>query len=248
MGNCIIKKFSYYTDLTSDEKRLLESLEDSKISYKAGEKIRAKGHGFNDLYIIYDGWTIVSSRTQDNLRSIFDFRIDADFVGTSEMTFNQALYDFHALTDTIVCPFPKSHLDEMFDASPKLRDVFLLILSREHAISCERIMSIGRRTAIEKVAHFLLEVALRFDMIGGKPKSSFDFPLKQTDVADILGLSHVHVSRAMTNLKDNGYIAYNRRTVTLLEHDRLLTLSGFNPQFLLNTKQVRNYADGTIIT
>ena len=85
-------------------------------------------------------------------------------------------------------------------------------------------------------------------MIGGIPEKSFDFPLKQVDVADILGLSHVHVSRAMTNLKENGYITYNRNTITILDKKRLLTLSGFNPQFLSNSKHIQNYQDGTIIT
>ncbi len=248
MGSCIIEKFGYYTQLTKEEKSLLSHLEENKITYKPGEKIRAKGDGFKDLYIIYDGWTIVSSTLDDNIRSIFDFRINADFVGISELSFNKQLYDFHAITETTVCPFPKSHLDEMFDYSQKLRDVFLLIISREQAICYERITSIARRTAVEKVSHFILEVALRFNMIGGTLKETFDMPLKQADIGDILGLSYVHVSRAMNTLKDNGYIAYTRRTVSILNREKLMTLSAFNPQFLMDTKHISNYSDGTIIT
>lgn len=243
MGSCIIEKFGHYAELTESEKKILARLEDKKIDYKAGERVRSKGDGFDDLYIIFDGWAIVSSTLADNLRSIFDIRINGDFVGTSEMSFDHRLYDFHALTDVTVCPFPKSHLDDMFNASEKLRDIFFLVLSREQAISCERIISIGRRTAVEKVAHFILETALRFDMVGGKPKRTFDFPLKQVDIADILGLSPVHVSRAMTNLKENNYITYNRSTMTIIDEEKLLTLSGFNSQFLENTKIMENYND-----
>lgn len=241
MGSCIIEKFSHYTDLTQNEKDLLALFEDSKEVYKAGDIIGSKGDAFENLYIMYDGWAYVSSTLDKKLRSIFDIRLNADFVGISELSFHKRLYDFHALTDVTVCPFPKHRLDDMFESSPKLRDIFIMIMSREKAIANERIMSIGRRTAVERVAHFILEVALRFDMVGGKPKETFDFPLTQEHIGDILGLSPVHVSRAMTNLKENEYITYNRSTMSIMDADRLLNLSGFNPTFLDHPRSNMNY-------
>ena len=241
MGSCIIEKFGYYTDLNQYEKDILAAFEDSKESFKAGENISSKGDAFDNLYIIHEGWAYVSSNLDKKLRSIFDIRLNADFVGASELSFRRRLYDFYALTDVTVCPFPKHRLNDMFTASPKLRDIFIMIMSREKAIANERIMSIGRRTVVERVAHFLLEVALRFDMVGGKPKQTFDFPLTQEQVGDILGLSPVHVSRAMTNLRENAYITYNRSTVTLLDEERLLNLSGFNPTFLEKPRSDMNY-------
>jgi len=233
MGSCIIEKFGYYVDLSEDEKKLLAKLEDKKITYKAGERIRSKGDGFDDIYIIYDGWAYVSSDLDKGLRSIFDIRLPADFVGVAELSFQERLYDFIALTDVTVCPFPKDHLDDMFNKSQKLRDIFLIIMSREQAISYERIISVGRRTAIERISHFIAEVSLRHSFISGKMKEKFSFPLRQDHIADILGLSSVHVSRAMTNLKDNGYIKYNRREMTIADRDKLFNLSGFSSQFLL---------------
>ena len=247
MGSCLIEKMSHYTELTQKEENLIARLEDEKVHYKAGERIRAKGDGFEDLYVIYEGWTYVSSTLEDGLRSIFDVRLEGDFVGISELSFNHRLYDFHALTDVTVCPFPKRNLDDMFMASPKLRDVFFLILSREQAIAYERIMTLGRRTAMERVAHFILELSLRHEVKGSKPKYQFDFPLRQDHMADILGMSPVHVSRAMKKLKDNGYIDYNRRKMVIKQPEKLFTLTRWNPQFLLAPKQVNNYEHENVV-
>ena len=85
MGSCIIEKFSHYADLTDAEKKYLQKLEDTKIDYKAGDKIRSKGDGFEDIYVIHNGWTYVSSNLDKNVRTIFDVRMSSDFVGVSEL-------------------------------------------------------------------------------------------------------------------------------------------------------------------
>lgn len=232
MTHCLIHKFSYYTDLNKDERALLLQLEDRKISYKAGECIAAKGDPCDHLYILHDGWAYVSSTLDVKLRSIFDVRLNADFVGLSDLAFQHHLHDFYALTNVVVCPFPKKNLGAMFDQSPKLRDVFLLILSREQAIAKERVISIGRRTAIERVAHFLMELNVRHSLLYPSEDTVFDFPLTLDHMGDLLGLSPVHVSRSMSMLKENGYITYNRTRVKILQMDKLITMSGFNPVFL----------------
>jgi len=225
------------------EKDVLARLEDKKISYKAGERIREKGSGFEDIYIISEGWTYVSATHDKSIRTIFDFRIDGDFVGVGELSFDKHLYDFYALTNTTVCPFPKAHLDEMFETSPKLRNIFFLILSREQAITNERLISLGRRTAIERIAHFICEISIRFDVIGGSMKKETEFPLRQIHIADMLGLSSVHVSKAMSKLKESGFIDYSLNKMRILDEKKLLSLSGFNPAFLLPPVKKSKYTD-----
>jgi CRP-like cAMP-binding protein len=243
MASCIVDKFGYYINLTEKEKELLSRFEDEKKTFKAGETIHSKGDEFDHLYVIYDGWTIVSSMLDKGLRSIFDIRIQGDFVGFSEMSFTKHLYDFHALTDVTVCPFPKDNLRILFDTAPRLRDVFFLILSREYAVSNERIVSIGRRTAIEKIAHLICEISLRFEMIGAQMRGAFEFPLRQDQIGDILGLTNVHVSRAMKELKKADFIDYNRSTMTIKNKERMLTLSNFNQDFLLQPFVKNGYTD-----
>ncbi len=246
MGSCIIEKFSYYGDLTDDEKAILDKFEDSKEHYKAGETVFTKGEKIENLYIVFDGWGYISANLDTSLRSIFDVRLDADFIGIPEISFQNHLYDLHALTDLTLCPFPRKHLDDIFSKSTRLRDIFFLIISREKAIANERIISIGRRTAFEKVAHFIVEISLRYGMLGMEGHNSFNFPLKQEHIADLLGLSPVHVSRAMTNLKNNGYIQYNRSTMHIVDQDKLRNLAAFDPSFVLKPDISFDYSNDNV--
>jgi CRP-like cAMP-binding protein len=232
MSQCLEKKFNHYLDLTASEKELLERLEKEKVYYRSGALIRKAGSPVNDLYVIYEGWAFVSKNLDKNIRSVFDIKMSADFVGMAELSFGESLYDLYALTDVTICPFPKHGLNNLFQQSERLARLFHGVLSREQALLYERIASLGRRTALEKVAHFILEISLRLSLMEDDHSSIFRFPVSQTLMADLLGLSSVHVNRSMNELKRHGYIRYNREQLEILDNERLLQLADFDRRFL----------------
>ena len=85
---------------------------------------------------------------------------------------------------------------------------------------------------MEKVAHFILEVGLRLHNIFGDMDNVYEFPIKQEEIGDILGLSTVHVNRSMNELKRHHYIEYDRSSIKILDRQKLFNLAGFEPQFL----------------
>lgn len=232
MGSCMVKKFADYTDLTNQEKSLLLRLEENEETYQSGQLIREKNQDADHLYVVKKGWSFISNTIDKNMRSIFDIRISGDFIGISELSFSSALYDIRATTDVTVCPFPKSALNEIFVESPKLCRMFFAILSREQALLYARVFSLGRRTALEKVAHLILEMSFRTTRAYGEQNDEFSFPIKQEEIADLLGLSTVHVNRCMNELKRHNYIEYNRSGIKILNRNKLMNLSEFEKQFL----------------
>lgn len=236
MGSCMVGRFRHYYGLTPGEEELLLRLEEKRIKYRAGETIRAKGENCDDIYIVRQGWTIISTQLDKEVRSIFDVRLDGDIAGISEISFEYALYDFIALTDVEVCPFPRDHLSILFRESETLARTFYSILSRDQSLLYQRFISLGRRTALEKLAHFIIEISIRLQMSGHENTNHFHFPLRQDDLADLLGLSAVHVNRSMNELKRHGYIAYDKHEFTIRDYNRLLRIADFDPQFLLQPK------------
>ncbi len=232
MGSCMVEKFRHYIELSDDEEALLLRLEEKKVKYKSGETIRGKGHESEDIYTISDGWTYIANTIDQGTRSVFDLKLNGDFVGLGEISFDNYLYDFVALTDVEVCPFPKQHLNEIFKKSEKLNRTFYSIISREQAILFERLISLGRRNALEKVAHLILEFSTRKSAFGVDIEGSFEFPIKQDLIADMLGLSNIHVNRSMNELKRHKYIDYDRRNIQILDKQRLINLANFNVNFL----------------
>ncbi len=230
----MVEKFKHYIHLTEDEESLLKSLEEREESYKSGDIVRKQGESADDLIILKSGWAFISNQLDQNIRSIFNVKLHGDIIGISELSFDKYLYDFVALTDVTICPFPKKNLNDIFTQSERLSRVFYTILSREQSMLYERIVSIGRRTALEKVAHFMVEISIRLGMLGMDIDKKFDFPIRQEHIADILGLSSIHVNRSMNELKRHGYIEYNRSSLTILDKEKLLSLANFNELFLLN--------------
>jgi CRP-like cAMP-binding protein len=228
----MVEKFRHYIDLTEEEEKLILTLEENKEHYKYGEKIRRKGDKAECLYIIKEGWAFTSATIDHDVRSIFNIELEGDIVGVSELSFNKNLFDITALTDTVVCPFPKTHLNDLFSKSDRLSRLFYTILSREQSMLYERIISLGRRTALEKVAHLILEISVRLSVRNISIKDRFHFPIRQEHIADLLGLSSIHVNRSMNELKRHGYIEYDRTSLKILDRERLFNLANFNPLFL----------------
>jgi len=232
MGSCMAEKFKHYIDLTQEEERLIISLEERKESYKAGEIIRKKGERATDLIVLKSGWAFISNQLDQNIRSIFNVKLHGDIIGISELSFDKYLYDVVALTDVEICPFPKEHLNSIFTESERISRAFYTILSREQSLLYERIVSIGRRTALEKVAHLMIEISARLEVLCVDTNIRFEFPLRQEHVADILGLRSIHVNRSMNELKRHGYIEYDRTTLTIKDKQKLINLANFNELFL----------------
>ncbi len=242
MGSCMAEKFKHYIDLTDAEEELIVSLEESKETYMAGEIIRKRGESADNLIVLKSGWAFISNQLDQNIRSIFNVKLHGDVIGISELSFDKYLYDFVALTDVVICPFPKEHLNNIFTESERVSRAFYTILSREQSLLYERIVSIGRRTALEKVAHFIIEISTRLNMLCIDTSKSFEFPIRQEHIADILGLSSIHVNRSMNELKRHEYIRYDRSSLTILDKEKLINLANFNEMFLQkpNTKWHNN--------
>ncbi len=238
MGSCMVEKFKFYIDLNEEEIELLLSLEETKENYRAGQIIAKQGDEIEKIYIVSKGWAYISTQLDQNIRSIFDVKMNGDFSGISEVSFDKHLYNFIALTDMVVCPFPKEHLDKLFQSKPKLGHAFYAVLSREQAILYERIASLGRRTALEKIAHFIIELSVRKNIIGNSVKNEFSFPITQESIADLLGMSTIHVNRSMNELKRHNYIRYDRTKIRILDYDRLLNLANFNRNFLQQPRRI----------
>lgn len=114
-----------------------------------------------------------------------------------------------------------------------LRPKFALALSwlaaQEAAVYAEHIISIGRRTPTERLAHFLLEIHFRLFAVGRSDDSSFELPFTQEMMSDALGLSVPHLNRTLGQLRTSGLIAIDDRRVFFADMPALAQLAQFQP-------------------
>jgi len=98
----------------------------------------------------------------------------------------------------------------------------------DHVVLLDRIRTIGRMNADERVAHFLLEIVSRLRITSSDITDTFDLPLSQELIGDALGLTNVYVSRSFTALEKDGLIRRSNGSVEILEEDRMKRICDFS--------------------
>jgi CRP-like cAMP-binding protein len=126
-------------------------------------------------------------------------------------------------------------LDDFADlclARARIATALLWFAAREAAIYAEHIIDTGRRDPLERLAHFLLEMHTRLHAVGCASENSFEMPLSQEAIGDVIGLSGPHVNRMIAELRSEGLIAVRGHEITILDRAALQILGEFRPAYL----------------
>ncbi len=244
-GSCIVGQFSHYAALSDDEIKLLESLEKNERRISAKSVIRDIGKPTNNFFTLKSGWAIAEQNLPDGQRQIIDVFLPGQILGLREIAYQSGLCTYSTLTDAVLCPFPKTDITKLFEQSKRLTDLFFLILAREQATLTERVINLGRRSATEKIAHFLLELQVRLKITNQELQNSFRLPMTQRAIGDTLGMTSVHVSRSMAYLKAERLVRKRGGVIELLDDAALREMAGFNLAYLqMDVSWLRGAASG----
>lgn len=94
------------------------------------------------------------------------------------------------------------------------------------------IVSMGRRDAVERIAHLMLELYVRMRNVGLTTDDSCQMPLTQTVFADALGLTPIHTNRVLRTLRERGIMALGSGKLTILDIAKLARIAGFDDNYL----------------
>ena len=158
----------------------------------------------------------------DGRQQIVGLQFAPDFVGRPFR--KESAIDAESATDVKLCAFPKTVIDRMIADSPELEHRLLQQTLNELDEAREWMVTLGRKTASEKVASFLWLIATHADPENSRDQGSvvFDLPLTRLDIADFLGLTIETVSRQLTKLRKEGVIQIeNNRHVSVPDVSRL---------------------------
>ncbi|GEN27927.1 Crp/Fnr family transcriptional regulator [Halovibrio variabilis] len=230
--SCIIRHFSHYCSLSSGEKQLLMTLEDSPTDIKSGTLLWEMGDPANEFCTLKSGWAYSYRHLEDGDRQILEVFLPGDIIGLREFAFSQRLENVRMIDDSVVCHFPHKSMLDVFRQSLTLTSVMFAIGSRQQALLTERLVTLARLSARKKMAHFLCEMHMRLRQTNPGIGNQLRLPLSQEQLADILGLSPVHVSRTFTALSEDGLVFRDRHRVTIPDLSALCAEGEFNDYYL----------------
>lgn len=216
------------------ERVLLTEFSSRRRRIEAGEELVDGDRPVRQAYVLQEGWACSYRQMSDGSRQIFDFRLPGDFVGLMGLMVYGVNYNVVALTDVVVSEVNASKLVSTFRQSPMLAEGVLWSLSRDNAILAEHIVNIGRRGALERTAHLMIEIGYRLNQMGFAPADRYECPLTQKDLAEALGITHVHLNRVLRQLREEEMLSFNDHIVTLHDMPALTRLAEFEPAYLNN--------------
>lgn len=199
---CEVRPYSACAALNPDEQaRLVEIM--TTVQIDGHQPIFDEAERAQHVFNVTSGAVKIYKLLSDGRRQITGFLFPGDFLG---LTHNENYaYSAEALTRTTLCRFPRQKLEALLDEMPKLEQRLLGMASHELAAAQDQMILLGRKSAKERVASFLVmlsNAAARH----GRPDNPVSLPMTRNDMGDYLGLSLETVSRALTQLKTHGFI------------------------------------------
>jgi CRP-like cAMP-binding protein len=228
----LTRKLSAFVALSQVDLETLARFYRRRRRFLAGHEMIHEGEKNASAFILADGWACSYKILPDGDRQIVDFQIPGDFLGLRSILFRTSDHSIEAITRIEASEVLELDILDAFSHAPRLATAVLWAASRDEAMVVEHLVNLGRRSAEERVAHLLLELGARLNLVGMGDKTGFDCPLTQYHLADALGLSAVHVNRVLRHLREEGLVTFQKGRVSFDNFDRLRDLARFDTAYL----------------
>jgi CRP-like cAMP-binding protein len=182
------------------------------------------GEARRGRHILLRGWAYRVRLLADGRRQILGFLLPGDLFGGDRQGSHVALNSVMSMTPVETCPAPAAN-----QGDDGLAEAYAISGTIDEYYTYRQIVRLGRLSALERIADWLLEMHERLSANGLAENSTFPLPLTQEIMADTLGLTSVHVNRMLQTLRRNGLAKLTGGTATILDKERLSSLADVRP-------------------
>lgn len=222
---CPVAAVTAYGD-SPDIAAQIAELREGTRQFRARRTLYREGEPVRQIYTLFDGWAIRFKMLPDGRRQILTILLPGDVISLASLWTDRLEFSVQAVTAVSLCAFDRTAMVEFVRSRPELEWRVGNLLVREVDLLEQRMTDLGRRTAHERIARLILRLHERLAMRHATDGPTFDFPLRQQDIGDVLGLTSVHVSRVLRQLQSTGLIERMSQKLTILNHEGLKALAG----------------------
>jgi CRP-like cAMP-binding protein len=229
----VIRRLDAFRKLSDNAAALIRSaLRERILKAGAGEDLVCEGDRCENVRIFVSGWACRYKVLEDGRRQIVSFILPGDTCDAYIYLFPRMDHSIGTLTPVTWCEFDRAGFEHLIAADKTIAEALYCETLANCAIQREWAVNIGRRDAIERVAHVICELFARLSVIGLADANSFMFPVTQMDLADTTGLSTVHVNRTLQELRAADLITLKGRQMVIHDFEALSRMAMFTPDYL----------------
>jgi CRP-like cAMP-binding protein len=229
----VVRRLSAFRPINEAVAAALDrALRERILRMDAGQDLIVEGDRPERIRLILSGWLARYKTLEDGRRQIVNFILPGDSCDAFAYLLQRQDHSIASLTAVIYSEIERERFEALMASDHMLAEALWCEALADCAIQREWAVNIGRRMALERVAHLLCEVFERLRQVGLLDGDSCGFPVTQMDLADATGLSVVHLNRTLQELRAAGLIVLRERILTIGDLDALKNAGLFNPLYL----------------
>ena len=182
--------------------------------------------------LLLEGLLCRFKHLSDGQRQITELHVPGDFADLHSFTLKRLDHNIMTITPCRVAIVPHEKLEDITERFPHLTRLYWFTTNMDAAIHREWEVSLGRRTAVSRIAALFCEMKLRLEVVGLTEGPSYEFDITQTDLAECVGLTPIHVNRTLKELRERRLVQFRSGRVTINDWDGLATVAEFDPAYL----------------
>jgi CRP-like cAMP-binding protein len=228
----LIRKLESIVQLNDTERRALGSLPLRNKNYSEDTDIVHQGDAPGECCLVLEGFVCRYKVLGRGQRQIVSFHIAGDIPDLQSLHINPMDHSLGALSACRLAFIPHAALATLMRDHPRLAAAFWRNTLIDASIFREWLCGVGRRNAVERIAHLICEMFVKYEAVGLTRNGSFQLLITQAEYGDALGLSTVHVNRSLQTLRKQGLIASKGSRTEILNWEELKKAGDFDPMYL----------------
>ncbi|KQN30084.1 Crp/Fnr family transcriptional regulator [Sphingomonas sp. Leaf34] len=233
----LIRKFASRVAMSADDRACVSALPFKLRTIDPSTYMLREGQHPTRCAFILEGLAYRQKLTPNGEREIVSIVMPGEFVDLQNLFLEESDHDIQALTRLTFAEIPISALHGLIANCPVAGHALWIDALIESSIHREWLLNIGRRNARSRLAHLLCEFSVRF-RTSADADMAYELPMTQEQLGDALGLTPVHVNRVLKSLEAAGFIAREKRLVSVIDWPGLRDAAEFNERYL-HLKQTR---------
>ena len=225
---CPAFAFNMCCALKPDARSLPADMPAQDVTVQARRTIWRAGETIEGVPIICEGWAAAAITLSDGRRQILAFVLPGDMVSVSLVYNPVSASSLEAVTDVRYRLFRRAGIRAAIEREPKLTATLAKLWAEENARGDRLILDLGQRSADERIASLILNLADRLARHGPMPDGAMEFPLRLHHIADATGLTSVHAGRVLTEFRRAGLIELSDRSLMVVVPDELRRIAGLH--------------------
>ncbi len=222
-SSCSLAELCLPHGLSQEEVAELDKIIKHHPPVQPGQHLFRAGDKGHSLFAVRSGALKSYCTTEDGDEQVLGFTLPGEVIGLDGLSEDRYSSNALVLETSSVCALPFNRLEELCQVLPSLHRQMMRVVGKEISADHKMLLLLGKRSAEERLAAFLLSLSSRYKS-RGLSATEFNLPMSRQDIGNYLGLAIETVSRLFAHFQSDKLLTVSRRKIVLLDQGRLITM------------------------